>query len=98
MIPHGDVLEIRHLATDPSIWGAGTGHAILEHVDEHARQAGFQGGELWVITDNVRAIDAYRRAGGLETDDVAVGGSGRPERRYVRDLTQGATAAHPSSQ
>jgi len=87
LVPQGESLEIRYLATDPEVWGSGAGRALLEHVQEHARRTGFPRGELWVIADNARAIGAYERAGWVGTDVVEVRGSaGRLERRFVQDF------------
>ncbi|GAB3216408.1 hypothetical protein GCM10027586_09190 [Kineococcus gypseus] len=87
LVPQEDCLEVRYLATDPEAWGSGAGRALLEHVRQHARRADFPRGELWVIADNVRAINVYARAGWVATDAVEERGSaGRLERRFVRDF------------
>ncbi len=87
LIPQGESVEIRYLATDPEVWGSGGGRALLEHVQEHARRTALSRGELWVIADNARAISAYEWAGWVATGEVEVRGSaGRPERRFVRDF------------
>ena len=88
VIPQGESVEIRYLATDPEVWGSGGGRALLEHVQEHARRAALPCGELWVIADNARAISAYERAGWVATGEVEVRRSaGRAERRFIRNFS-----------
>jgi ribosomal protein S18 acetylase RimI-like enzyme len=86
LVPSGERLEVRYLATDPDAWGSGVGRALLTHVDAHL---GAAGGELWVLTDNPRAVAAYEGAGRVGTDDVEERATpGRPERRFVRDVRE----------
>ena len=75
-------------AVAPQAWGSGAGKALLAHVQQHARRAGFPRGQLWVIADNARATGGYERAGWVATHDLEVRGSaGRLERRFVRDFS-----------
>ena len=85
VVPHGEVAEIRYLATDPSHWGGGIATALLRSVRAHALETGRRAMELWVIADNERAIGVYERAGWTATTDVEVrNAAGRTERRYVQ--------------
>lgn len=85
LVPRGDVLEVRYLATDPTAWGTGVGRALLTGVRDHARATGHDRGELWVIADNERAVALYERAGWVATGRVEVRASaGRPERLFTR--------------
>jgi GNAT superfamily N-acetyltransferase len=80
--------ELVYLAVDPGSWGAGVGSRLLAHVDEVGEAAGYESLDLWVIDDNSRAVEVYRRAGWLPTADLKESG-GRTERRLVRALRRG---------
>ena len=92
--PRTVTLEIFYLATDPDSWGTGVAAHLLTRAEDHARLLGRDTMELWVITDNRRAIAVYERAGWTATEEVATDpASGRIERRFVRNLGHGLRAA-----
>lgn len=85
--PRAQTLEVFYLAVDPGAWGSGVGTRLLRRAEEHAREIGRETLELWVITDNDRAIGVYARSGWLSTDEVTRdASSGRLERRFLRQL------------
>ncbi|WP_425862714.1 GNAT family N-acetyltransferase [Arthrobacter sp. TWP1-1] len=85
--PRGESLEIFYLAVAPDSWGGGVAKALLASVEGYARDMSRATLDLWVISDNERAINVYKRAGytdsgQLQHDDS----SDRTERRMVKDL------------
>jgi GNAT superfamily N-acetyltransferase len=85
VVAHDRGLEILYLGVDPGSWGAGVARRLLLDVTEYAVETSRSAVDLWVYDDNVRAVDVYRRAGWLATEDVRTHAtSGRLERRYIR--------------
>jgi GNAT superfamily N-acetyltransferase len=85
--PRSPTLEVFYLAVDPDAWGTGVARQLLLNVEQHAREIGVGTLELWVITDNERAIRLYERAGWIGTQAVKRDTpQSRPERRFVRRI------------
>lgn len=85
--PRSQTLEIFYLAVDPDAWGTGVANRLLLEVEQHAREMGHETLELWVITDNERAIRVYERAGWIGTHEVKRDTpQSRPERRFLRRI------------
>ncbi|WP_449374519.1 GNAT family N-acetyltransferase [Arthrobacter psychrolactophilus] len=86
--PRAESLEIFYLAVAPEAWGRGVAAALLASVEEFARGISQTTLDLWVISDNERAISVYQRAGFVDSGelqhDVA---SGRSERRMIKVLS-----------
>jgi GNAT superfamily N-acetyltransferase len=62
-----DVGEIPAIYVDPSAWGDGAGHALLEASVAALRAAGCREGILWMLDGNDRA-EAFYRAHGWSDD------------------------------
>jgi ribosomal protein S18 acetylase RimI-like enzyme len=87
--PRARTLEISYLAVDPDAWGCGIGSRLLLSAEDHAREIGRETRELWVMSDNERAIRVYERSGWLGTAEVKRDTpSGRLERRFLRHVRQ----------
>jgi ribosomal protein S18 acetylase RimI-like enzyme len=85
--PRGDSLEIFYLAVAPDSWGSGVAEALLAGVENHARDTSRTTVDLWVISDNERAISVYKRAGFRATEQLQHDdSSGRTERRMIKHL------------
>ncbi|SEE84286.1 Acetyltransferase (GNAT) family protein [Arthrobacter alpinus] len=85
--PHEETLEIFYLAVAPDSWGGGVAGALLAGVEEYAREISRGILELWVISDNERAINVYQRAGFIGTDQLQyLESSGQTERRMIKHL------------
>jgi GNAT superfamily N-acetyltransferase len=61
--PDRSRLLLHKLYLDPDWHGRGLGQQMLQHILDHARQAGFQTVELRVNRNNRPALRAYYRAG-----------------------------------
>jgi len=57
------VAELRYVAVAPSHWGEGLGAELLRAVEQRLQDVGFTRAELWVYTDNSRAVHLYERLG-----------------------------------
>ncbi len=87
LVTHATVLEVVYLAVAPEAWGSGIARGLLAYADDQARALGISSLELWVIDDNVRAVQVYEQSGWRRTEDLKISSStGRPERRLVKDL------------
>lgn len=85
--PRTQTLEIFYLAVAPDSWGDGVGSFLLVSAENHARNIGREMLELWVITDNERAISVYERSGFVGTQEVKRDTpSGRLERRFLKEI------------
>lgn len=85
--PRGGSLEIFYLAVAPDSWGSGVAGALLASVEKHARDVSRATLDLWVISDNERAISVYKRAGFIDTEQLQHDdSSGRTERRMIKEL------------
>lgn len=85
--PHEESLEIFYLAVAPDSWGSGVADALLASVENYARDISRATLDLWVISDNERAISVYKRAGFFDTEELQHDdSSGRTERRMIKDL------------
>lgn len=85
--PRARTLEIFYLGVEPGAWGSGVGSHLLLSAQGYAREIGRQRLELWVLSDNERAIGVYERAGWVGTEEVKRDtSSGRLERRFLRDI------------
>lgn len=85
--PREDTVEIFYLAVAPDSWGSGVAGALLASVENYARNISRGILELWVISDNERAMNVYERAGFIGTDQLQdFDGPGRSERRMVKHL------------
>lgn len=92
--PRTESLEIFYLAVAPDSWGSGVAEALLAGVENHARGISRTTVDLWVISDNERAISLYKRAGFSDTGQLQHDdSSGRTERRMIRALGQPGTPA-----
>lgn len=79
--------ELRYLGVRPDAWGQGVGAAILTALPRELQGAGFVGAELYVYTDNWRAVALYRRLGWTPLEIVRPHPrSGRREQRYALSL------------
>jgi len=70
LVPARDALEVRYLGVAPAAWGRGIGTRLLADVLDHAVRSGVSRIELWVLSDNERAIAVYERAGWRRTGDA----------------------------
>ncbi|MGZ4445240.1 MAG: GNAT family N-acetyltransferase [Nocardioides sp.] len=87
--PAGGGAELFYLAVAPGAWGTGVASRLLGAVTDWASSLGHDRLVLWVIEDNERAQDVYRRAGWSATDDLRQSPpGGRTERRFVSEVGQ----------
>lgn len=91
--PRPQTLEIFYLAVAPDSWTGGIGSRLLLDVENHAREIGCATLELWVISDNERAIRVYEKYGFAGTGEESEPPNGRPERRFVKHLGPGGAGA-----
>jgi ribosomal protein S18 acetylase RimI-like enzyme len=85
--PRTQTLEVFYLAVDPGSWGGGIGSRLLRSAENHAREIGRTTLELWVISDNTRAIGVYENYGFVGTgEEKCDSASGRTERRFLKDI------------
>ena len=70
LVPAGEVLELRYLGVAPQAWGRGVAARLLADVVDYARGSGFDRLELWVLSNNARAIAVYERAGWHQTGEM----------------------------
>jgi ribosomal protein S18 acetylase RimI-like enzyme len=85
--PRTQTLEIFYLAVAPDAWGDGVGSRLLVSAEDHAREIGREMLELWVITENERAIRVYERSGFVSTQEVKRNTpSDRLERRFLKQI------------
>lgn len=85
--PRAASLEIFYLAVAPDAWGRGVAAALLASVEEFARGISRTAVDLWVISDNDRAISVYQRAGFVDSGELHHdAASGRSECRMVKVL------------
>lgn len=83
LVPRETSMEVLYLAVDPEAWGRGVASALLSFVRLFADEM-MVDLELWVISDNERAVRAYERAGWVGSSDLKVrNASGRVERRFT---------------
>ena len=81
------VAEVRYLGVHPRMWGHGVGEALLTHLPERLRGAGFDRVVLSVYTSNQRATALYERLGWRPSGaPTAHPRTGRPEQRYELTL------------
>jgi len=59
--------ELYAIYVRPPSWGTGAGRALIQHVEQWLRSAGFGEAILWVLEGNDRA-ERFYRAGGWEHD------------------------------
>ena len=79
---NGELVEVRYLAVRPALWGRGIGADILSSVLQRLPSIGFTGAELFVYTDNARAIHLYEHSGWHAAGLPAPDESGRFVQRY----------------
>ena len=60
--------ELCALNTDPELWGAGVGRALIAHARGELAANGATEGRLWMLVGNVRAERFYLRDGWQVTD------------------------------
>lgn len=58
-----DVGELFAIYLDSPCWGRGLGRELMASAVEGLVEQGFRAATLWVLADNRRAIDFYRKAG-----------------------------------
>ncbi len=58
-----DTLELYAVYVEPGRIGSGLGKRLMDHVLEHAREAGYAALMLWVLVGNERANHFYEQAG-----------------------------------
>jgi len=81
--------ELHMAFTDPGVWGAGVGRALLEATTELLRAAGFREATLWTAEANERPRRVYESAGWVPdgaTRERTIRGATWPELRYRRGL------------
>ncbi|MFN2594225.1 MAG: GNAT family N-acetyltransferase [Actinomycetota bacterium] len=59
--------ELVTIYLDPSVWGQGIGHALMDVALNDLRERGFASAVLWVLEENKRARQFYE-AGGWRED------------------------------
>ncbi|WP_181419710.1 GNAT family N-acetyltransferase [Arthrobacter psychrolactophilus] len=85
--PRAECLEIFYLAVAPDAWGRGVAAVLLASVEEFAHGISRPSVDLWVISDNDRAISVYQRTGFIDSGELhRDAASGRSERRMVKVL------------
>ena len=82
--------EIWALYVAPASWSTGVGRMLWLRAFERMTEQGFRTCSLWVIAENVRAIQFYRNAGFVQEPSSAksleLGGVNVQEVRYVRAI------------
>jgi uncharacterized protein (TIGR02594 family) len=84
--------EVEALYVLPSMWGKRVGKRLSDAAQHLLHDAGYRCIALWVLAENRRAIEFYRRCGFLEDDSsgsrktIRMGGAELTEVRYVRGL------------
>lgn len=81
--------EIFAIYVDPSRWGGGYGHALLNEAESVLRKDGHSSALLWVLEDNPRARRFYERQGWELAKPIRfeeIGGTYVTERRYEKVL------------
>lgn len=85
--PHEEDLEIFYLAVAPFAWGSGMASSLFVAVEDYARSIGHTALELWVISDNHRALGVYKKSGFVDTEQVKHDeSSGQIERRMLKKI------------
>jgi GNAT superfamily N-acetyltransferase len=87
--------ELFAIYTDPAMQGRGAGGAVHEALLAELTRLGFTVAALWVLRDNVKAIEWYRARGWRQDGTTSMwSGSGEPlpEVRMVHRLPLGAVA------
>lgn len=85
--PRAQTLEIFYLGVSPDSWGSGVGSLLLLSAEDHARAIAREALELWVISNNERAIGVYERSGFIDTKEENLDkSSGTIERRFLRQI------------
>jgi len=86
--------EIWAIYVAPDCWSNGAGRALWLHARQELAADGYRTASLWVLADNARAIDFYKKAGFVaEPDSVKefeLGGQTLKELRYVANLVGSA--------
>jgi GNAT superfamily N-acetyltransferase len=85
----GHIGELDMLYTEPSVWGAGIGRALLASAVNELRDAGFVEATLWTAEANHRPRRVYEAAGWRpdgSSREREWRGVGFRELRYQRDL------------
>ncbi len=79
-----DRASLRYLGVRPEVWSRGVADELLRAVHDQLVRRGFTSAELYVYTDNARAVDLYRRLGWVREGDVRRHPkSGRYEERFT---------------
>jgi ribosomal protein S18 acetylase RimI-like enzyme len=82
--------EIWAIYVSPNYWSSGVGRQLWLHAKTDLLNEGFQSISLWVLEQNARAIDFYRKAGfapdSLGGKECQIGGAALTEIRYVVQL------------
>jgi ribosomal protein S18 acetylase RimI-like enzyme len=89
--PHR-VAEIVYVGVDPRRWGEGLGARVLDSLAKRLPELGYPSAELWVYSDNVRAIRLYEWLGWRASEERCSvhPRTRKPQRRYQLDLTEPA--------
>lgn len=79
---------MRYLEVRPEVWGKGVAGTLLKPLRRISPDRAFTPAELYVYTDNERAVQTYRRNGWEPQPEVRRHPfSGQPEQRYALPLT-----------
>lgn len=80
-------IEITNFYVEPFFVGQGIGTLLIEHMICQVREKGFQKIILWVLKDNVRAQEFYKKNGFVDSGETRiVEGTGKVDCRYEYDL------------
>jgi ribosomal protein S18 acetylase RimI-like enzyme len=80
-------VELYYLGVSPDAWGQGVATGLLNELARAAQGATGRGLELWVYTDNERAIAVYERAGWHHDGSIRTHPrSGKAEHHYIRRI------------
>ncbi|UGS25820.1 GNAT family N-acetyltransferase [Microbacterium resistens] len=84
-----DAATVHYLAVAPEAWGRRVATRLLDAAAHLAQQRSHTCIDLWVYSDNTRAVEVYERNGWLPTGEVRVHPrSGRQEHRRRRMLSR----------